>query len=61
MNISVYTDREDYNRQRNLKLVCEAVRRHWGVELQINNRNDIIYQQKKVIILYDAKTKTTEH
>ena len=50
MNISVYTDREDYNRQRNLKLVCEAVRRHWGVELQINNRNDIIYQQKKVTI-----------
>lgn len=48
LNVTVFTHRTDYDRHRNLQLVCEAVNRHWGVGLHVNKRNDILYKHWKV-------------
>ena len=48
MNCTVFTHRQDYNRERNLQLVCEALNRGWGLDLSVNKHHDIItgYQLK---------------
>ena len=42
MNCTVFTHRQDYDRERNLHLVCEALNRGWGLDLSVNKHHDII-------------------
>ncbi|KAL5517919.1 hypothetical protein EMCRGX_G003563 [Ephydatia muelleri] len=42
MNCTVFTHRQDYDRERNLQLVCEALNRGWGLDLSVNKHHDII-------------------
>jgi lipoyltransferase 1 len=49
LNCSFFAHRADYNRTRNLQLVCRAVNRHWeGVDLRVGERNDIWCHGRKV-------------
>lgn len=53
MNCTVFTHRQDYNRERNLQLVCEALNRGWGLDLSVNKHHDIIsgYQLKVCVCI----------
>lgn len=49
LNVTVFAHRRDYDRQRNLQLVCDAIGRHWPrLELVVNKRHDIMYKHWKV-------------
>lgn len=43
LNITVFTHRKDYNRPRNLNLVCDAVNKTWSADLRVSKRDDILY------------------
>ena len=42
LNCTVFTHRHDYSRPRNLRLVCEALNERWDTRLHVNQRDDII-------------------
>ena len=50
LNCTLFTHKSDYNRLRNLQLVCDAINEIWRVGLYVGERNDILYQRKKVNI-----------
>lgn len=53
LNCSFLMESSLYNRRRNLQLVVDALKSQWNVPLSINNRDDILYQDKhKVVCTY---------
>ncbi len=42
----MFTHRTDYNRPRNLQLVCDALNEGWGTQLDVNKKDDILYGSK---------------
>ena len=44
--VSFFTSRDQYDRKANLQLVVEAITRTWPVDLVVNDRDDIILDQK---------------
>ena len=42
LNCSFLKTKKQYNRRQNLDLVVEAVTNQWGVDLQVNTREDIV-------------------
>lgn len=46
MNCTLFSARKDYDRPRNLQLVCDAVSRRWNICLQCNKKDDIICNNK---------------
>lgn len=44
VNCTVFAHRQDYNRPRNLWLMCHALNEKWGMELSVNKRDDIMCQ-----------------
>ncbi|XP_064400423.1 lipoyl amidotransferase LIPT1, mitochondrial-like isoform X2 [Halichondria panicea] len=45
-NCTIFSSRQDYNRKRNLQLICDAVNQKWKVNLQRNKKDDIICKDK---------------
>lgn len=46
VNCTVFAHRHDYNRPRNLRLVCHAINEKWGTRLHANQRDDIVLNDK---------------
>lgn len=46
LNLSFFTPRERYNRRYNLEIITRALYREWGVEAEINKRDDIVVEEK---------------
>ncbi|CAL1287096.1 unnamed protein product [Larinioides sclopetarius] len=46
LNLSFLTSRKDYNRKRNLELICESINRKWNINLNISKRHDILYNDQ---------------
>ena len=46
MNFTLFSSRQDYNRPRNLQLVCDAINQRWNISLQSNQKDDIICNNK---------------
>ena len=42
LNVTVFSGRGDYDRPRNLQLVCSALNERWNTNLSVNKCNDII-------------------
>ncbi|XP_076045448.1 lipoyl amidotransferase LIPT1, mitochondrial-like isoform X2 [Oratosquilla oratoria] len=48
LNCTFFTPRESYNRRQNLEVVGEALRRDFGIEADINTRDDLVVNGQKV-------------
>lgn len=48
LNCTFFTPRERYNRQYNLNILTRALFREWAIKTEINNRDDIVINDKKV-------------
>ncbi|CAK9823180.1 Lipoyltransferase 1, mitochondrial [Anthophora retusa] len=46
LNLSFFTPRERYNRKYNLGIITRALYREWGIEADINKREDIVIEEK---------------
>ncbi|XP_055947999.1 lipoyltransferase 1, mitochondrial-like [Argiope bruennichi] len=46
LNLSFLTSRKDYNRKRNLELVCNSINKRWCINLNISKRHDILYNDQ---------------
>ncbi|XP_013413155.1 lipoyltransferase 1, mitochondrial isoform X2 [Lingula anatina] len=46
LNCTFFTTKTQYNRDRNLLLVAKAVNQRWGLDLAINERDDIVMNGK---------------
>ncbi|XP_017791707.1 PREDICTED: lipoyltransferase 1, mitochondrial isoform X2 [Habropoda laboriosa] len=46
LNLSFFTPRERYNRKYNLGIITRALYREWGIEADINKREDIVVEEK---------------
>lgn len=46
LNLSFFTPRERYNRRYNLDIITRALYREWGVEAEVNKREDIVVEEK---------------
>jgi len=42
LNFTLLAHRNDYDRPRNLQLVCDTLNEMWGVSLKVNKKDDII-------------------
>ena len=42
LNFTMFAHRTDYDRPRNLQLVCDALNERWGMSLKVNKKDDII-------------------
>lgn len=42
LNCTFYTSRAIYNRKRNLDFVCEILKKNWGLNVKVNQREDIM-------------------
>lgn len=42
LNLTFFTPREHYNRRRNLDLISSALKREWGINAEINKREDMV-------------------
>lgn len=50
LNCTFFTPRERYNRKYNLNILTRALFREWAIKSEINKRDDIIINDKKVSI-----------
>lgn len=48
LNLTFFTNREQYNREGNLQLICDTLRERWGVGALMNQRKDITLNGFKV-------------
>ncbi|XP_055372610.1 lipoyltransferase 1, mitochondrial-like [Condylostylus longicornis] len=48
LNCTFFTPRERYNRKYNLKIMTRAIYREWGIKTDINERDDIVINDKKI-------------
>lgn len=48
LNCTFFTPRERYNRKYNLNILTRALFREWAIKAEINKRDDIIINDKKV-------------
>jgi len=48
LNCTFFTPRERYNRKYNLNIVTRALFREWAVQAEINKRDDIVINEKKI-------------
>ena len=48
----MFTHRLDYDRERNLELVCDALNRGWGLGLSVNKHHDIVLGGHWKVCLY---------
>ncbi|KAK9295966.1 hypothetical protein QLX08_009866 [Tetragonisca angustula] len=46
LNLSFFTPRERYNRKYNLEIITRALYREWGVDAEVNKRDDIVVEEK---------------
>lgn len=46
LNLSFFTPRERYNRKYNLEIITRALYREWGIEAEVNKREDIVVEGK---------------
>lgn len=42
INCTFFTKRSQYERRRNLELICSALRRNTSLEVSVNEREDIV-------------------
>ena len=52
LNLSFFTPRERYNRKYNLEIITRALYREWGIEAEVNKRDDIIVEEKYKVSFY---------
>lgn len=57
LNCTFFTPRERYNRKYNLNILTRALFREWAIKAEINKRDDIVVNEKKVC-RYDLYTIT---
>ncbi len=48
LNLSFHTSRETYNRKHNLEIITKSIEKEWGITCDINERDDIVFQDLKV-------------
>uniref|UniRef100_A0A1I8NXJ0 BPL/LPL catalytic domain-containing protein n=1 Tax=Stomoxys calcitrans TaxID=35570 RepID=A0A1I8NXJ0_STOCA len=48
LNCTFFTPRERYNRKYNLNILTRALFREWAVKTEINKRDDIVINEKKI-------------
>lgn len=48
LNCTFFTPRERYNRKYNLNIMTRAMYREWGIKADINNRDDIVINNRKI-------------
>lgn len=48
LNLSFFTSKESYDRKYNLKIITSSIKSEWGLNCEINNREDIVFDSKKV-------------
>ena len=48
LNCTFFAHRLDYDRTRNLQLVCDAINYNWGAGVNFGQRHDILCRGKKV-------------
>lgn len=49
LNLSFFTPRDMYDRRHNLEIITNSVKKEWGFECEINSRDDIVYNEFKVL------------
>ena len=52
MNFTFFDHRDNYKRRKNLEWVASLLWKQWGLPLEINKRDDILYKGQKVGILW---------
>lgn len=52
LNCTFFMPRERYDRKYNLNILTRALFREWAIKAEINHRDDILINDKKVIIAY---------
>lgn len=55
LNCSFMTPRKQYNRKKNLQIICDAIQRRWPVNLSITQRDDILLDNKYKVSFYEYK------
>lgn len=48
LNCTFFTPRERYNRKYNLNILTRALFREWAIQAEINKRDDIVINEKKI-------------
>jgi len=48
LNCTFFTTRDKYNRNRNLEVICRALKREWDLNAQINSREDVTLNGFKI-------------
>ena len=42
LNVTVFTNQQEYNRKENLAITCAALKEKWNLNLSVNKKHDII-------------------
>lgn len=50
LNVTFFTSRKYYNRKNNLSIIAKALFNEWDINVSVNDKDDIIYDGKKVSI-----------
>lgn len=51
LNFTFFTSKESYNRRYNLEMITRSIKKEWGIDCDINSKEDIVYKDYKVIFL----------
>lgn len=46
LNCTFFTTRINYNRMRNLSFICNVLKKQWGLDVNVSNRDDILLGNK---------------
>lgn len=44
LNCTFFTERSKYDRKKNLRLICDALRKRWSVDVSVSSREDILLE-----------------
>lgn len=56
LNVTVFTNRKDYNRKRNLSIVAEALKENFKLNVAVAQRDDLILNDKFKARTYSVKS-----